>query len=152
MSDIKLKYTEEEILAAAAQVMEQRVRYGQCFDGPQSVKDYIRFKIGASEREHFMVLFLDSQNRLIESQIMFSGSVSQTSVYPREVVKAGLQLNASGVIFAHNHPSGDVGPSQADKMLTQTLKTSCALVDIRVLDHIVVGAGGSFSFAEQGII
>lgn len=152
MSDIQIKYSAEEILTAAAAVMEQRVRYGRLFDSPQSVKDYIRFAIGGDQREHFMVLFLDSQHCLIDSEIMFSGTVNQTSVYPREVVKAALKRNAAAVVFAHNHPSGDVSPSRADEALTQTLKTACKLVDVNVLDHIVVGVGGSISFAERGLI
>ena len=102
--------------------------------------------------EVFGVMFFDSQHQLIEVQQMFRGTLAQTSVYPREVVKAALQLNAGAVIFVHNHPSGSSEPSRADEFLTTTLKTALALVDVRVLDHIIVGGVDVTSFAERGLL
>ena len=104
------------------------------------------------EHEVFCVVFLDAQHRVIELQQMFRGTVTQTSVYPREVVKASLALNAAAVILAHNHPSGAAEPSRADEYLTQTLKTALQLVDVRVLDHLVVTANVVVSFAERGLL
>jgi DNA repair protein RadC len=122
------------------------------FTSPQMVKDYLSMKLGALPHEVFAVMFLDSQQRLISCEEMFRGTLSQTSVYPREVVKRALALNAASVILAHNHPSGVLEPSRADELLTQTLKSSLALVDVRVLDHFVVGAAGALSFAERGLL
>ena len=102
--------------------------------------------------DQFVVLFLDTQNRVIASEEMFRGSLTQTSVYPREVVKRALALNAASVILAHNHPSGSAEPSRADEFLTQTLKTALALVDVRVLDHLVVAGADVCSFAERGLV
>ena len=145
-------FAEEDILAAAAKVMERRVRYGTVFDSPQSVKDYLRMSIGGEAREHFKVMFLDSQHRMIEAVVMFSGTLSQTSVYPREVVKKALELNAAAVILSHNHPSGSVEPSRADEHLTQALKSALQLVDVRILDHVVVSPVATCSFAERGLL
>ena len=108
--------------------------------------------LGALEHEEFGVLFLDTQHRLISFKSMFRGTLSQTAVYPREVVREALRVNASAVIFTHNHPSGDVSPSRADELLTRTLKETLALVDVRVLDHIVVSARACVSFAERGLL
>ena len=119
---------------------------------PKEVKDFLRLVLGGRQQEVFMVLFLDSQNRLITSEELFHGTLSQTSVYPREVVKRSLANNSAGVILAHNHPSGLTEPSQADCLLTTALKQALALVDVRVLDHIVVGEEEALSFAEKGLI
>ena len=119
---------------------------------PQAVKDYLRLQIGVLEHEVFCVVFLDAQHRLIAVQEMFRGTVTQTSVYPREVVKESLALNAAAVILAHNHPSGAAEPSRADEFLTQTLKSALALVDVRVLDHLVVAGADTVSMAERGLV
>jgi len=145
-------FSDSDILEAAAQVMEKRISYGPVFDSPSAVKEFLRFKIGAEAREHFMVVFLTSQHALISAEIMFSGTLSQTSVYPREVVRRALELNAAAVLLAHNHPSGMAEPSRADEHLTQTLKSALTLIDVRVLDHIVVGANSTVSFAERGLL
>src|SRR2546425_7611447 len=105
---------------------------------PQAVKDYLRLQIGVLEHEVFTIIFLDAQHRLIALKEMFRGTVTQTSVYTREVIKEALALNAAAVILAHNHPSGAAEPSRADEFLTQSLRTALALVDVRVLDHLVV--------------
>ncbi|HEY6133585.1 MAG TPA: DNA repair protein RadC, partial [Rubrivivax sp.] len=109
-------------------------------------------QLGALEREEFAVLFLDSQHRLLQMKTLFRGTLNQTSVYPREVVKEALALNAGAVILAHNHPSGAAEPSRADEMLTRTLQSALQLVDVRVLDHLVVGRGVVVSLAERGLL
>lgn len=119
---------------------------------PQAVRDYLRLTLGARPCEVFVGLFLDSQNRVLASEELFRGTLAQTSVYPREVVKAALAHNAAAMIFAHNHPSGVAEPSRADELLTQALKQALALVDIRTLDHFVVAGGQLTSFAERGLL
>ena len=116
------------------------------------MREYLRLKLQALPHEVFVVLFLDAQNRLIGSEHLFSGTLTQTSVYPREVDKRALHHNAAAVIFAHNHPSGIAEPSRADETLTATLKRALALVDVSVLDHFVIGSGSTLSFAERGIL
>lgn len=142
----------EEVLAQARRVLSHRVRRGATMSSPQAEKDHLRLEIGVLEHEVFCVLFLDAQYRIIELKQMFRGTVTQTSVYPREVVKTALALNSAAVILAHNHPSGAAEPSRADEFLTQTLKTALALVDVRVLDHFVVGGAEVRSFAELGLL
>ncbi len=119
---------------------------------PDAVRDYLRLTLSALPYEAFMALFLDSQNRLLAARELFRGTLAQTSVYPREVVKAALAHNAAGVIFAHNHPSGVAEPSRADELLTVALKQALALVDIRTLDHLVVAGTRVVSFAERGLL
>ncbi|WP_334108700.1 RadC family protein [Methylobacillus sp.] len=119
---------------------------------PQAVRQYLSLKIGALPREVFMIIFLDAQHRVLAVEEMFSGTLTQTSVYPREVVKRSLHHNAAAVIFAHNHPSGVPEPSQADRMLTDSLKAALTLIDIRVLDHFVVAGNQVVSFSERGLL
>ena len=119
---------------------------------PQAVRDYLKLSLGGRPYEVFIGLFLDSQNRLLAADELFRGTLAQTSVYPREVVKAALARNAAAMIFAHNHPSGVAEPSRADELLTQALKQALALVDIRTLDHFVVAGGRVTSFAERGLL
>ena len=116
------------------------------------MKDYLQMRLGRLPNEVFAVLFLDAQQRLIACEELFRGTLTQTSVYPREVLKRALELNAAAVILSHNHPSGVLEPSRADELLTQTLKASLQMVDIRVLDHVVVSHGGALSFAERGLV
>ena len=122
------------------------------FTSQEIAKAYCSIKIMLEEREHFHCLFLDNQHTLIEDARMFSGTIDGASVYPREVVKRALQVNAAAVIFAHNHPSGIAEPSESDKKITDKLKDALKLLDIRVLDHIIVGGMQTFSFAEHGLI
>ena len=122
------------------------------FSSPAVAKEFLKLTIGSKDHEVFVVLFLDAQHSLILAEEMFRGTLTQTSVYPREVVKAALRLNAGSVILAHNHPSGVAEPSRADEYLTQTLKTALALVDVRVLDHFVVTGQLAVSFAERGLM
>jgi len=116
------------------------------------VRDYLRFTLAARAHEVFVVLFLDAQHRVMSDAELFRGTLTQTSVYPREVVKAALAANAAAVIFAHNHPSGVAQPSQADELLTRQLKEALALVEVRVLDHFIVAGNQTLSFAERGLL
>jgi DNA repair protein RadC len=141
-----------EILAAALSVVERRVQRGFELTAPSAAREYLAVRLGSLEHEVFAVVFLDAQNRVIEYQEMFRGTVTQTAVYPREVVKAALALNAVATILVHNHPSGHAEPSRADEFLTQTLKAALAMVDVRVLDHLVIAGSGIVSFAERGLL
>ena len=125
---------------------------GDVFDDADAVKNYLQLHLGAEPCEHFAVLFLDSQHRAIAFERLFSGTLAQASVYPREIVLAALRHNAAAVVLAHNHPSGSVQPSRADEALTQTLKNALALVDVRVLDHVIVGGAKALSMAEKGLL
>ena len=136
----------------ARRALAQQLREAPVFDFPQKVKDFVALHLGALAHEVFGVLFLDSQHRLIEMQELFRGTLAQTSVYPREVVKRALALNAAAVVLAHNHPSGVAEPSRADEALTHALRSALALVDVRVLDHFVVAPGTVVSFAERGLL
>jgi len=135
--------TADQILEAARQAIEHKM---------QRVKEYLRAKLAGFEHEVFAVLFLDTQHCLIEYAEMFRGTIDSASVYPRELVKEALRLNAAAVIVSHNHPSGNPEPSAADRALTQRLRDALALVDVRTLDHIIVAGGSTTSFAERGLI
>jgi len=140
------------VMEMARRALAQQLSAAPVFDSPGSVKDYLALNLGGRAQEVFCVLFLDTQHRLLRLEDLFFGTLSQTSVYPREVVKRALQLNAGAVVLAHNHPSGVAEPSRADEYLTQTLKNALQLVDVRVLDHVVVGQGQVVSFAERGLL
>lgn len=140
------------VLELARRVVAAELAARPFFDSPATVKDYVSLQLGGRSHEIFAVLFLDAQGRLIGFEELFRGTLTQTSVYPREVVKRALDRHAASVILAHNHPSGSAEPSRADEFLTQTLKSALALVDIRVLDHLVVGSGSVMSFAERGLL
>ena len=144
--------TADQILEAARQAIEYKLQRGASFSSPATVKEYLRAKLAGFEHEVFAVLFLDAQNRLLAMEELFRGTLTQTSVYPREVVLRALHHQAAGVVLAHNHPSGSVRPSRADEALTQTLKTTLALVDVRVLDHVIVAPGQALSMAEEGLL
>ena len=138
------------VLELARRATAQQLREREVFASPEAVKHYLQLNLAAKTHEVFAVLFLDSQNRLLALEEMFRGTLTQTSVYPREVVLRALHHQAGALILAHNHPSGSVLPSAADKTLTATLKSALALVDVRVLDHIIVGPGMAYSMAEEG--
>ena len=144
--------TADQILEATRQAIEYRMQRGASFTSPAAVKEYLCAKLAGFEHEVFAVLFLDTQHRLIEYAEMFRGTIDSASVYPRELVKEALRLNAAAVIVSHNHPSGNPEPSSADKVLTQRLRDALALVDVRTLDHIIVAGGSTISFAERGLI
>ncbi len=151
MSQVPLSVYEARTIARALRVMEKSlVVRDVVFDSPALVRQYLSLRLFNLESEVFMVLLLDAQNRLIEARELFRGTLSQTVVYPREVVKAALLANASAVIFAHNHPSGVPEPSQADRLLTDALRNALTTIDIRVLDHIIVAGPKTTSFAERG--
>jgi DNA repair protein RadC len=145
-----------ETLAVARELVSrwlaEELQRGDALAPPESVREYLRLLFAGEQREIFVALFLDTQNRLIAAEKLFFGTLAQTSVYPREVVKRTLQLNAGAVIFAHNHPSGVCEPSRADELLTQSLKQALGLVDVRVLDHFVVAGPRTVSFAERGLL
>jgi DNA repair protein RadC len=143
-------------LAAAVELARRMVREelesGAALTSPGAVRDYLRLSIGSKAHEVFVCLWLDAQHRVIHVEEAFRGTLTQTSVYPREVVKKALQVNAAAVIFAHNHPSGAAQPSQADELLTRNLKEALALVEVKVLDHFVVAGNQAISFAERGLV
>jgi DNA repair protein RadC len=141
-----------EVLAVALSLVERQVQRGFVLTAPSAAREYLAVRLGALEYEVFAVVFLDAQNRVIEYQEMFRGTVTQTAVYPREVVKAALALNAVGAIFVHNHPSGHPEPSRADEFLTKTLKAALSMVDVRVLDHLVIAGSDITSLAERGML
>jgi DNA repair protein RadC len=143
---VQLQATFEMVHRALGEKMQER----DALTSPDQVRDYLRLQLGGLPHEVFVALFLDAQNRLIHSETLFSGTLTQTSVYPREVIKRALHHNAGAVIFAHNHPSGVAEPSRADEMLTKALKEALALVDVKVLDHFVVAGNTVYSFAERG--
>jgi DNA repair protein RadC len=140
------------VVELARRRLAEEARERDALASPQAVRDYLRLALGTRPHEVFMGLYLDSQNRLLAAEELFRGTLAQTSVYPREVVKAALAQNAAAMIFAHNHPSGVAEPSRADELLTQALKQALALVDIRTLDHFVVAGGRLTSFAERGLL
>jgi DNA repair protein RadC len=144
-----------ELLAVfemARRALGQRLKEREAFHTPGAVKQYLQLQLAHKNHEVFAVLFLDHQNRMLAMEELFRGTLSQTSVYPREVVLRALHHQAAAVVLSHNHPSGSVQPSRADEHLTQTLKAALALVDVRVLDHIIVGQGQALSMAEQGLM
>jgi len=140
------------VLELARRAMAQQLRERTVFETPDAVKHYLQLHLAGKPHEVFSVLFLDVQNRLLAMEELFRGTLTQTSVYPREIVLRALHHQAAAVVLAHNHPSGSVQPSRADEALTQTLRAALALVDVRVLDHVIVGAGEALSMAERGFM
>ncbi|QIL69103.1 DNA repair protein RadC [Diaphorobacter sp. HDW4B] len=141
-----------KVLQAALRVLAGQLRGTELLSSPQAVRDFLRIQLGRLEHEVFAVIHLDAQHRVIEYVEMFRGTVSQTSVYPREVVKEALARNSAAIVLVHNHPSGFAEPSRADELLTQTLKSALSLVDVRVIDHLIVAGATILSFAERGLI
>ena len=145
---VQLQATREIVRRLLASEMASR----DALSSPRAVRDYLRLTLQGLEHEVFMALFLDAQNSVVRSEELFRGTLTQTSVFPREVVKLALRHNAAGVIFAHNHPSGVAEPSRSDEALTQALKQALALVEVKVLDHFIVAGSASLSFAERGLL
>lgn len=145
---------EERLLARARKVLEKRLRKTTvAMESPSEVREFLKFELAEEAREVFCVLYLDVQNQVISFEPMFVGTLTQTSVYPRELIRRALELSAAAVILAHNHPSGNSSPSRADIDLTRILRSALSLVDVRVLDHIIVaGASRPLSFAEKGLL
>lgn len=148
------KYAQlQAVMELARRALNEELVTRDLFDSPTAVRDWLRLRLGHLPHETFCILLLDAQNRLIDAVDLFRGTLTQTSVYPREVVKLALSHNAASVILAHNHPSGAAEPSHADELLTRTLKDALALIDVRVLDHFIVPAHGRpLSFAERGLL
>jgi DNA repair protein RadC len=144
--------SDDTLIAEALAVLGRRIRWCDSLASPSAVRDYLRLLLAGREHEVFVVVLLDAQNRVLSCEELFRGTLTQTSVYPREVVKVALAANAGAAIFAHNHPSGCSEPSRADELLTQTLKSALALVDVKVLDHFVVAGAEAISFAERGLL
>lgn len=147
------KYAQlQAVLEMARRALAEELRQSVALDSPRAVKEYLALSLGGLKHECFMVMFVSAQNRLIAAEEMFRGTLTQTSVYPREVVKRALEHNAASVLLAHNHPSGVAEPSAADRFLTDNLKSALQLVDVRVLDHFVVAGRHVLSFAERGLL
>ena len=142
----------QAIFEMSRRALAEEIKHQDALSSPEKVSDYLRLKLSRQEREVFVVLFLDAQNRVQSQETLFEGTLTQTSVYPREVVKRALHHNAASVIFAHNHPSGIAEQSRADELITQALKKALDLVDIRVLDHFIVAGHQTMSFAEGGLL
>ncbi|HDS8575032.1 TPA: DNA repair protein RadC [Klebsiella variicola] len=148
-----LPLTAQRTVKRALTLLDRHLREtGVAFTSTQAARDWLRLKMAGLEREEFMVLYLNQQNQLIAYETLFTGTINSTEVHPREVVKRALYFNAAAVLFAHNHPSGDTTPSQADKAVTQRLVQALQLVDIRVPDHLIVGGTQILSFAEHGLL
>jgi len=147
------KYAQiQAVLEMSRRALRETLDRGAALSSPHAVRDYLRLKLQGRAYEVFVAVFLDAQNRVLAVEELFRGTLTQTSVFPREIVKRALHFNAASVIFAHNHPSGVAEPSRADEALTQTLKHTLALVDVKVLDHFVVGGDAAMSFAERGLL
>jgi DNA repair protein RadC len=147
------KYVQmQAVLEMSRRALNEEMQTGDALNSPRAVREYLQLLLRGREQEVFMVIFLDAQHRVLASEDLFHGTLTQTSVYPREVVKRALSHNAAAVIFAHNHPSGVAEPSQSDRMLTDALKQALALLDVRVLDHFIVAGSGCLSFAERGML
>jgi len=144
--------TQDQTIQRALKILNTRMRTAPVLSAPGAVRDYLRLLLHERGHEVFVCVFLDGQHRVIACDELFRGTLTQTSVYPREVVKAALAHNAAAVIFAHNHPSGVAEPSRADELLTQALKQALALLDIRTLDHFVIAGNQLVSFAERGLL
>jgi len=139
-------------LELARRSIDERLKQGSALNSPSAVRDYLRLALASREHEVFVCIWVDAQHKVIAIEEPFRGTLTQTSVYPREIVKAALAANAAAVIFAHNHPSGVAQPSQADELLTRNLKEALALVDVKVLDHFIVAGNQAISFAERGLL
>jgi DNA repair protein RadC len=147
---------DDQVIAHALAILQARLCKSEVMSDPKAVRDFLRLHYAADpesvHRESFGVMYLDAQNRLIANETAFTGTLTQTSVYPREILRRVLHHGAAAVVFHHNHPSGSDEPSRADEYLTQTLKSALALIDVRTLDHFVVGAASVVSFAERGLL
>lgn len=143
---------EDQIIAQALVILSRRCAPGRQIGGPADVREYLTLRAAMHKREVFGVVFLDAQNCILACEDLFFGTLTQTSVYPREVLRRCIELNAAAIILTHNHPSGSTTPSRADELLTNTLKTALAVIDVRVLDHVITAGGQSLSMAERGLI
>lgn len=153
LSEDGLSYDDQVIVEKAKSILARHMTIASInLSSPIHVKNYLTLLLSASGREEFVALWLNTKNQLIKSETLFVGTINTASIYPREIIKSALACNASAVIIAHNHPSGDVEPSSADKLLTQQIKTSLSNLDVRLLDHIIVSGMKTMSFAEEGLL
>lgn len=147
------KYAQlQAVLEMSRRALGEELKKGNTLSSPELVRNFLRLSLANKQHEVFIGIFLDAKNHAIATEELFSGTLTQTSVYPREVIKRALFHNAAAIIFAHNHPSGVAEPSHADKILTQSLKQALAFIDVKVLDHFVIGNGTALSFAEHDLI
>ena len=142
----------QAVLEMSRRALQEEMQSGDALNSPRAVREYLQLLLRTRPQEVFIAIFLDAQHRVIASEELFQGTLTQTSVYPREVVKRALHHNSAALIFAHNHPSGVAEPSQSDQLLTDALKQALQLVDVRVLDHFIVAGAGCLSFAEKGML
>ncbi len=142
----------QAVVEISRRALHEEMQFGDALNSPKAVREFLQLLLRSRQQEVFVALFLDAQHRVIATEELFQGTLTQTSVYPREVVKRALYNNAAAVIFAHNHPSGVAEPSQSDQLLTSVLKQALQLVDVRVLDHFIVAGAGCLSFAEKGLL
>jgi len=142
----------QAVIELARRALQEQITPGLNLSSPKTVREFLRLTLRSQDKESFLGIFLDAQNRVLAVDELSSGTLTQTSVFPREVVKRALKSNAAAVVFAHNHPSGLAEPSRADEVLTQALKQALALVDVKVLDHFIVGGSSTMSFAERGLL
>ena len=149
---IQIYGSADAVIAAALEILRDRLGDQRALNSPADVRAFLQLNLQGRDHEVFWVVYLSAQHRVIAAEELFRGTLTQTSVYPREVVKAALQRNAAAVIFAHNHPSGIAEPSYADELLTRTLRSALALIDVTVLDHFIIGEGRIMSFAERGLL
>lgn len=146
------KTTEHDVLAAAEGILRTKLERHGSIGNPSDASDFLRMRLGALLHEEFHILWLDNRHRILDCQKLFTGTVDGASVHPREVVRAALNINACAAVLAHNHPSGVAEPSAADRSITRELSEALRLVGVRILDHIVVGAGSCVSMAERGLL
>lgn len=147
------KYVQlQAVVEMARRALQEEMQSGDALNSPRAVREFLQLLLGGRQQEVFVAIFLDAQHRVVATEELFQGTLTQTSVYPREVVKRALHHNAAALIFAHNHPSGVAEPSDSDHLLTDELKKALALVDVRVLDHFIVAGAGCLSFAEKGML
>jgi DNA repair protein RadC len=144
--------TEQDIMDMAVTLVEKRFQRGNALSSPAETRTFLKIKLHGYEHEVFGAIFLDSQHAVLSFDLLFRGTIDSATIYPREVVKQALSYNAAAVIFVHNHPSGSAEPSEADKRITQRLVNALTVLDIRVLDHLVVGGVDVVSFAERGLL
>ena len=136
----------------ARRALQEKLKQGSALTSPTAVRDYLRLKLAARKEEAFICIWVDAQHKAIDFDVAFTGTLTQTSVYPREIVKSALRRNAAAVIFAHNHPSGVAEPSRADELLTRDLREALALIEVKVLDHFIIAGQQAMSFAERGLL
>lgn len=141
---------DDAVVARALSILDKRVRRGPVFTDPATIGRYLKLQLQGHEREHFAAMFLNAKHYLLAYEVLFTGSLEGTEVHPREVVKQALRHNASAVIVAHNHPSGDPTPSGADRSMTSRLRSALQIIDVRLLDHFVIGVGDPYSMASKG--